>query len=107
MRGEPATKSFLGKGKGDIALRPWHTKYLWQNDDRRCGKICIRGRRLALSDILGAVCGETSIERVQESWPDLSKEQIEAALEFIFDLADIARDRDGVLELREARADRA
>jgi uncharacterized protein (DUF433 family) len=77
-------------------MKPWHTKYLWRNDGRRCGKICIRGHRLALTDILReAIHGEGMdyIARVKSAWPDLTKWEIEAAMELIFDLADAARNK--------------
>lgn len=71
------------------STKAWHTKYLWRNDKRRCGRICIRGTRLAITDILRESLwgdGKSCFERVKRAWPHVRKQQVDAALELIFEL---------------------
>lgn len=52
-------------------------------DPRMCsGKPCIRGTRIPVSVILGMVAGGYTRERVLEAYPELSLEDVSAALEY-------------------------
>lgn len=46
------------------------------------GKPVIRGTRILVRNILGMFAGGYSVERVLESYPELSREDIAAALEY-------------------------
>ena len=51
------------------------------------GKPCIKGTRVPASVIVGSVAEGNSVERILESWPQLTAEDIEAALRFAAALA--------------------
>jgi uncharacterized protein (DUF433 family) len=54
-----------------------------QIEPRIChGKPVIRGTRVLVSTILGALSGGDSMEVVLEDYPGISKEDVAAALEF-------------------------
>ena len=54
-----------------------------QIDARIChGKPVIRGTRVLVSTILGALAGGDSIEEVLEDYPNITEEDVRAALEF-------------------------
>jgi len=46
------------------------------------GKPTIRGTRILVRNILGMVAGGYTIDRVLESYPELSREDVQAALEY-------------------------
>ena len=46
------------------------------------GKPCIKGTRVPVSVIVGSVAEGNSPERILESWPQLTAEDIKAALKF-------------------------
>ncbi len=46
------------------------------------GKPVIRGTRIMVRNILGMVAGGYSIDRILESYPDLGREDVAAALEY-------------------------
>ena len=46
------------------------------------GKPVIRGTRIMVRNILGMVAGGYTIERIVASYPDLSEEDVTAALEY-------------------------
>ena len=46
------------------------------------GKPCIRGTRVPVSVIVGSIAEGNSLERIIESWPQLTAEDIKAALKF-------------------------
>jgi len=52
------------------------------------GKPVIRGTRVLVSTILGALSGGDSIETVLEDYPSITAEDISAALEFASQLSD-------------------
>ena len=59
-----------------------------QIDPRVChGKPVIRGTRVLVSTILGALGGGDSIEDVLRDYPNITKEDIRAALAFAGDLS--------------------
>ena len=52
------------------------------------GKPVVRGTRVLVSTILGALGAGDSIEDLLEDYPNITKEDIEAALEFASQLSD-------------------
>lgn len=46
------------------------------------GKPIIRGTRIMVRNILGMVAGGYTVERIVESYPELTREDITAALEY-------------------------
>lgn len=46
------------------------------------GKPVIRGTRVMVRNILGMVAGGYTVERILESYPELSREDVQAALEY-------------------------
>jgi uncharacterized protein (DUF433 family) len=60
-----------------------------QIDPNLChGKPVIRGSRVLVSTILGALAGGDSVETVLEDYPNIVREDVEAALEFASRLSD-------------------
>ena len=57
------------------------------------GKPCIRGTRVPVSVIVGSVAEGHTPERIIESWPQLTADDIRAALKFA---ADVVSDADFV-----------
>lgn len=48
----------------------------------RFGKPCIKGTRIAVSDILNLIAGGYPLEDIPKQYPDISKEDIIAAIEY-------------------------
>jgi uncharacterized protein (DUF433 family) len=46
------------------------------------GKPAIRGTRIMVKNILGTVAGGYSVDQVVESYPELTREMVQAALEY-------------------------
>jgi uncharacterized protein (DUF433 family) len=46
------------------------------------GKPVIRGSRIMVRNVLGMVAGGYTVDRILESYPELSREMVEAALEY-------------------------
>jgi len=46
------------------------------------GKPCIKGTRVPVSVIVGSIAEGHSVERIIESWPQLTADDIRAALKF-------------------------
>ncbi len=46
------------------------------------GRACIRGMRIPVSVIVGQVAHGASVEKVLEDYPDLEREDVQAALEY-------------------------
>lgn len=58
-----------------------------QIDPRIChGKPVVRGTRVLVATILGALAGGDSVADILEDYPNLAEEDIRAALEFAGDL---------------------
>ena len=51
------------------------------------GKPCIKGTRVPASVIVGSIAEGNSVERILASWPQLTAEDVEAALWFAASLA--------------------
>lgn len=52
------------------------------------GKPVVKGTRVLVSTLLGALAGGDSIEAVLEDYPNVTREDIDAALEFASELSD-------------------
>jgi uncharacterized protein (DUF433 family) len=50
------------------------------------GKPVIRGTRIMVKNILGLVAGGYSVDRILQSYPELTKEDVSAALEYAANL---------------------
>jgi uncharacterized protein (DUF433 family) len=46
------------------------------------GKPVIRGTRILVRNILGMIAGGYTVDRIVESYPELTREDVEAALEY-------------------------
>lgn len=46
------------------------------------GKPCIRGTRIMVKNILGMIAGGYSVEKVLTAYPELTREDIAAALDY-------------------------
>ena len=46
------------------------------------GKPCIRGTRIMIKNILGMIAGGYHVEKILEAYPELTKEDISAALDY-------------------------
>jgi len=55
------------------------------------GKPCIKGTRVPVSVIVGSIAEGHTPERIMESWPQLTAEDIKAALKFAAVAASTAR----------------
>lgn len=58
------------------------------NPDVCSGKPVIRGTRIMVRNILGMVAGGTGIDGVLEAYPELSRDDVVAALEYAADAID-------------------
>jgi uncharacterized protein (DUF433 family) len=52
------------------------------------GKPCIRDTRILVKNILGMIAGGYTVERVLEAYPELVREDVQAALEYASDMID-------------------
>ena len=52
------------------------------------GKPVIRGTRVMVRNILGMVAGGYTVDRVLEAYPDLTREDVNAALEYAAKVVD-------------------
>ena len=58
-------------------------------DPRICsGKPIIRGTRIMVKTILGMVAGGYTLQRIVEAYPELTLEQVQAALEYAAQVVD-------------------
>jgi uncharacterized protein (DUF433 family) len=58
-------------------------------DPRVCsGKPIIRGTRIMVKNILGMVAGGYTLQRIVEAYPELTLEQVQAALEYAAQVVD-------------------
>ncbi len=46
------------------------------------GKPCIRGTRIMVKNILGMLAGGYTVERIVEAYPELTPEQVSAAIDY-------------------------
>jgi uncharacterized protein (DUF433 family) len=66
---------YQGKYHGIITIEP----------GKRGGKPCIRGMRITVGDILGWLGGGRTIDDIIDDFPELTREDIQAALLFAAD----------------------
>jgi uncharacterized protein (DUF433 family) len=52
------------------------------------GKPCIRGTRIMVTNILGLIAGGYTNERILQTYPELTREDIAAALEYVSHVVD-------------------
>ncbi|MDQ6479107.1 DUF433 domain-containing protein [Dyadobacter sp. LHD-138] len=62
-------------------MKNWQNR-ITINPEIRFGKPCINGTRITVWDILGWLASEMSYEQIIEDFPDLTKDDILAALSF-------------------------
>jgi uncharacterized protein (DUF433 family) len=62
-----------------------YRKYITIEPDKRGGKPCIRGMRITVDDILDYLASGMSEAEILEDFPDLTSENIRAALAFAAD----------------------
>ncbi|WP_421830569.1 DUF433 domain-containing protein [Larkinella sp.] len=62
-----------------------YQKYIQINPNIRFGKPCIAGTRIAVQDILGWLASGMNNEEILEDFPELTSDQIRAALAFAAD----------------------
>lgn len=66
---------------------PWRD-FIVSTPDVLRGKPRIKGTRIPVSLILGYLAGGSSVEKVIQEFPDLTREQIAACLDYARDLAE-------------------
>ena len=59
-----------------------YLQYISIDPEIRFGKPCIKGTRIAVSDILGWLASGMAHEEILEDYPSLKEEHIKAALSF-------------------------
>jgi uncharacterized protein (DUF433 family) len=59
-----------------------YLQYISIDPEIRFGKPCIKGTRIAVSDILGWLASGMTHEEILEDYPSLKEEHIKAALSF-------------------------
>ncbi len=52
------------------------------------GKPCIRGTRIMVKNILGMIAGGYTIERILEAYPELTREDVVDALDYVSQVID-------------------
>lgn len=52
------------------------------------GKPCIRGTRIMVKNILGMIAGGYAIEKVLEAYPELTREDVAATLDYVSQVID-------------------
>jgi uncharacterized protein (DUF433 family) len=52
------------------------------------GKPCIRGTRIMVKNILGMIAGGYTVEKVLEAYPELTPEDVAAALDYASQVID-------------------
>ncbi len=58
-------------------------------DSRICGgKPCIRGTRIMVKNILGLMAGGYTVERILETYPELTHENVADALDYVSQVID-------------------
>lgn len=62
-----------------------YSKIITIEPGKRGGKPCIRGMRITVGDILGWLGGSWTMEEIIDNFPELTHEDIQAALLFAAD----------------------
>ena len=63
----------------------WH-KFITADPEIHHGEPCIKGTRIAVSMIVGSVADGMSFDEIIDSYPQLKKESVQAALAYAADL---------------------
>lgn len=71
-------------------MRKWEP-FISINPEIRFGKPCITGTRITVSDVLSWLAAGMTVEEIIEDFPQLSREQILAALAFSADKESLTR----------------
>ena len=67
----------------DKGFKTQHMEDRISVDPQVCsGKPCIRGTRIPVTTLLGMVAGGYTLDRLLEAYPDLTREDIQAALAY-------------------------
>ena len=59
-----------------------YAQYISINSEIRFGKPCIKGTRIAVSDVLSWLASDMSYQEILEDFPSLKEEHIKASLFF-------------------------
>jgi uncharacterized protein (DUF433 family) len=62
-----------------------YEKYITIEPGKRSGKPCIRGLRITVSDVLDYLASGMSEDEIVDDFPELTREDIKAALAFAAD----------------------
>ena len=58
-------------------------------DSKICsGKPVIKGTRIMVKNILGMIAGGYTVDRILETYPELTREMVQAALEYVATVID-------------------
>lgn len=68
-----------------------YEQYISISSEIRFGKPCIKGTRIAISDILQWLASGMTMEEVLQDFPELNLEQIRAALAFAANRENISK----------------
>jgi uncharacterized protein (DUF433 family) len=75
-----------------MAKTIWLNKHITINPKIRFGKPCIKGTRLAVEDILNMLKAGWKIEEILQEYPELTKRDILAAIEFATKTTQLVKD---------------
>jgi uncharacterized protein (DUF433 family) len=59
-----------------------YSKIITIEPGKRCGKPCIRGMRIAVSDVLEYLASGMTTDQILSDFPELTREDIQACLAF-------------------------
>lgn len=62
-----------------------YQKYITIEPNKRGGKPCIRGLRITVYEVLEYLASEMTVEEILEDFPDLTREDLKAAIAFAAD----------------------
>jgi len=71
-----------------MAKTIWFNKYITINPEVRFGKPCIKGTRIAVEDILNLLKAGYSVDEIPEQYPEITKKDVLAAIEFATQLVE-------------------
>lgn len=62
-----------------------YQKYITIDPNKRGGKPCIRGLRITVYEVLEYLASEMTVEEILEDFPDLTRDDLKAAIAFAAD----------------------
>jgi len=62
-----------------------YSNFIEINADKRFGKPCIKGTRIAVYDVLGWLANGMTLQNILEDFPEINEEQILACLAYAAD----------------------